>query len=154
MKEQTDENGRPLTYWGGLEKSKQESYICPHTNVQCDDECCVSAENCNINNKELDYPVLEDCEAVKNWDIFVEQKNEELYVEKLAGDYALNRGVSKGIEQRMIDGFVAGYNKAREKYKYTDEDIIKAIDMARLQGHESFLVKYREEEIIQSLKQK
>jgi hypothetical protein len=92
-----DENGKPLTYWGGL------------------------AEN---------------------------------NIEELAGDYALNRGVSKGIEQRIIDGFVAGYNKALEKYKYTDEDMIKAIDMARLQGHESFLVKYREEDIIQSLKQK
>jgi type I site-specific restriction-modification system R (restriction) subunit len=38
-------------------------------------------------------------------------------IEELAGDYALNRGVSKGIEQRIIDGFMAGYNKANENYK-------------------------------------
>lgn len=25
-----------------------EGYICPRTNVQCDDECCVSAEDCHI----------------------------------------------------------------------------------------------------------
>jgi hypothetical protein len=98
-------------------KSKQESYICPHTNVQCDDECCVSAENCNIDNDELEYPISEDCEAVKNWDSFVEQKNNELEVEKLASDYIFNRGISKGVEQRMIDSFVAGFNKAKENYE-------------------------------------
>jgi hypothetical protein len=26
----------------------QEVYICPHTKIQCDDECCVSAEDCHI----------------------------------------------------------------------------------------------------------
>jgi hypothetical protein len=30
------------------EESEQESYICPHTKIQCDDECCVSAEDCHI----------------------------------------------------------------------------------------------------------
>ena len=30
------------------EEPKQEGYICPHTKLQCDDECCVSAENCHI----------------------------------------------------------------------------------------------------------
>jgi hypothetical protein len=30
------------------EDSKQEGYICPHTKIQCDDECCVSAEDCHI----------------------------------------------------------------------------------------------------------
>jgi hypothetical protein len=83
-----DENGKPLTYWGGY--------------------------------------ISEDCEAVKNWDSFVEQKNNELEVEKLAGDYALNRGVSKGIEQRMIDGFMAGYNKAKETL-YTKQDLIDLV---------------------------
>jgi hypothetical protein len=38
-------------------------------------------------------------------------------IERLASDYALNRGISKGVEQRMIDGFVAGYNKAKEMEK-------------------------------------
>jgi hypothetical protein len=26
----------------------EEGYICPHTKKQCDDECCVNAENCHI----------------------------------------------------------------------------------------------------------
>jgi hypothetical protein len=30
------------------EEPKQEGYICPHTKIQCDDECCVSAEDCHI----------------------------------------------------------------------------------------------------------
>jgi hypothetical protein len=31
-----------------LEEAKQEGYICPHTKLQCDDECCVSASDCHI----------------------------------------------------------------------------------------------------------
>jgi hypothetical protein len=30
------------------EGDKQEGYICPHTKIQCDDECCVSAKDCHI----------------------------------------------------------------------------------------------------------
>jgi hypothetical protein len=26
----------------------KEGYICPQTKKQCDDECCVSAEDCHI----------------------------------------------------------------------------------------------------------
>jgi hypothetical protein len=32
--------------------------------------------------------------------------------------------------EERIDGFIQGYNKAKEKYKYTEEDLRKAIDMA------------------------
>jgi hypothetical protein len=42
-------------YWSGeykiiipKEETKQEGYICPQTLLQCDDECCVSAEDCHI----------------------------------------------------------------------------------------------------------
>jgi hypothetical protein len=148
---QTDENGKLLTYWGGFEKSKQESYICPHTKIQCDDECCVSAENCNIDDNELEYPISDDCEEVKNWDSFVEQKNKELEIEKLAGNYALNRGISEGIEQRMIDGFVAGYNKAKETL-YTEEQIKEAIKLAHSSNRR--YLDWLENDIITSLKQK
>jgi hypothetical protein len=58
-----------------------------------------------------------------------------------------------GVTDFELSAFSVGYLQAREKYKYTEEDMRKAIDMARLQGPESFLVKYREEEIIQSLHQ-
>ena len=152
---ETDEKGNQLTYWGGLEKSKQESYICPHTNVQCDDECCVSLENCNINNDKLEYPISDDCEAVMNWDSFVEQKNAELEIERLAEISSELQEATYTLPHKTTykHGFIDGYKKAKETL-YTEEQVIKAIDMARLQGSESFLVKYREEDIIQSLKQK
>ena len=44
-------NGRALFGYKIIipkEEPKQECYICPHTKLQCDDECCVSAENCHI----------------------------------------------------------------------------------------------------------
>jgi hypothetical protein len=30
------------------EETKPEGYICPHTKLQCDDECCVSTKDCHI----------------------------------------------------------------------------------------------------------
>jgi hypothetical protein len=37
MKKQTDEKGNPLTYWGGLEKPKQEPKQYP--SIHCDESC-------------------------------------------------------------------------------------------------------------------
>jgi hypothetical protein len=175
-----DEKGNAITYWGGLEEPKQELHTCKYCGAettQPDDECYAKPQQNKVMRID-DINEMADADIRENERL--EKLAEEVYgkgvvpdyeegftdgynkaketleddVENLAGDYALNRGISKGIEQRMIDSFVAGYNKAREKYNYTDEDIIKAIDMARLQGNESFLVKYREEDIIQSLKLK
>jgi len=42
---------------------KQEGYICPHTKIQCDDECCVSAEDCHITSSLASGTV--DCEEPK-----------------------------------------------------------------------------------------
>jgi hypothetical protein len=52
-----------------------------------------------------------------------------------------------------IKAFINGYNKAREKYKYTEEDIRKAIDMATTSKHDSTLIFFNADEIIQSLHQ-
>lgn len=43
---------------------KQETlgYICPTTKKQCDDECCVSAEDCHI---EASFDIISDCEEPK-----------------------------------------------------------------------------------------
>ncbi len=54
--------------------------------------------------------------------------------------------------------FKAGFQKTLEilgdkKYILSEEDLHRVIDMARLQGEESFLVKHSNEEIIQSLQQ-
>ena len=61
----------------------------------------------------------------------------------------------KGKELNNPSSFKSGYNKAKEKYKYTEEDLEKAIDMA----HEKVMTvignakKYSPKEIIQSLQQ-
>lgn len=87
-----------------------EGYICPITKIQCDDECCVSAENCHIvDSNEM---ILNNCEEVKNWDNFAEQKNLELLAEEVYG---------KGIKPDYEEGFIDGYNKAKETL-YTEED--------------------------------
>ncbi len=74
-------------------------------------------------------------------------RHQEDGIEKKSVDFVREIG---GTEQQRL-AFKDGYLEAREKYKYTEEDMRKAIDMARLQGPESFLVKYKEEDIIQSL---
>jgi hypothetical protein len=38
----------------------KQGYICPQTKIQCDDECCVSAEDCHITSS-LDSGIV-DCE--------------------------------------------------------------------------------------------
>jgi hypothetical protein len=55
----------------------------------------------------------------------------------------------------LREGFVSGYNTAKEKYKYTEEDLRKAIDMARMNyDEEGFTINaFTEYEIIKSLQQ-
>jgi hypothetical protein len=78
-------------------------------------------------------------------------------VEKLAEEFKSSYK-KVGVTDYEVSSFIVGYNKAKEKYKYTEEDIRKAITMAR----EQYLVKYtdndydfeyKEDEIIQSLQQ-
>jgi hypothetical protein len=58
----------------------------------------------------------------------------------------------------LKSGFISGYNKAREKYKFTEEHLRKAIKMG-IQKHpyafdgKETKYKYSEDEIIQSLQQ-
>jgi hypothetical protein len=63
---------------------------------------------------------IDDINAIADADIRQNELNAIQYdVEKLASYYTLNRGISKGVEQRMIDGFIAGFNKAKENYEVT-----------------------------------
>ena len=48
-----------------MEKETQ-SYICPQTKMQCDDECCVSAEDCHI---EQSIGVISDCEPKQEQEV-------------------------------------------------------------------------------------
>jgi hypothetical protein len=47
-------------------------------------------------------------------------------VDKLARQFAIDESYGK-ISGDLFKGFIFGYNKAKEKYKYTDEDMINAI---------------------------
>jgi len=72
------------------------------------------------------YPVSEDCEEVKNWDSFVEQKNLELLAE-------INYPMCEWAEEQCVIrrlAFINGYNKAKETL-YTKEQLMDAIKMAR-----------------------
>lgn len=42
----------------------------------------------------------------------------------------------KGIDTPLLlrEGFIEGYNKAKEKYKWTDEDVIKIVEKSRETG--------------------
>jgi hypothetical protein len=95
---ETDEKGKPLTYWGGL-----KDRTCDHTNCR---EVCPECRP---------YHVSEDCEEVKNWDSFVEQKNLELLAEEVCG---------KGVNHDYEEGYVDGYNKAKEVL-YTKEEMLE-----------------------------
>ena len=43
--------------------------------------------------------------------------------------------VNKNSHKRSLEqGFISGYNKAKEKYKWTDEDVIKIVEKSRRTG--------------------
>lgn len=81
-------------------------------------------------------------------------------VDKLSADYTEEWCGKRRVDVYIHNAFKAGYNKAKEKYKYTEEDMRKAIEMARngkrkatdTKGAE-YLFSLQEDEIIQSFKQ-
>ena len=111
MAKQTDENSKPLTYWCEL-----KDRTCDHTNCR---ELCPECKP---------YLVLEDCEAVKNWDSFVEQKNNELEIENLAEISSELQEATYTIQHKTTykHGFIDGYNKAKE-FLYTKQDLIDLV---------------------------
>jgi hypothetical protein len=79
-------------------------------------------------------------------------RHQEDGLDKKSVDFVREIG---GTEQQRL-AFKDGYLEAREKFRYTEEDVRKAIEMARPQGFrrsEGYLVKHTDEEIIQSLSQ-
>ena len=69
----------------------------------------------------------------------LEDEVEKLIMERVIqtmGNHNMNSSTAKDMIKIGVDC----YNKAKEKYKYTEEDLIKAIDMARLQVLSLFLL--------------
>lgn len=59
-----------------------------------------------------------------------------------------------GVTDFELSAFSVGYLQAREKYKYTEEDVRKAITMARdLEDWQDLVWEYEYDDIIQSLNQ-
>ncbi len=73
-------------------------------------------------------------------------------VEKLANKWAIdNSDITMESNSALNKGFKGGYNKAKEKYKYTEEDLRKAMSMYK--GAFTKAIVYTQEQIIQSLQQ-
>lgn len=72
-------------------------------------------------------PILEGVELLPP----LEQEDD---VEKIADDlYPDSQYEQEIVEDRKL-GFISGYNKAKEKYKYTEEDIIRIVEKSRATG--------------------
>lgn len=75
-------------------------------------------------------------------------------VDRLAYDYCDNK-VPKDVTRSLHYSFKQGYLKAKETFKFTEEDLRKAIDMARkFPANSSYYPLHTTDEIIQSLAQK
>jgi hypothetical protein len=76
----------------------------------------------------------------------IEDEVEKLANEEFPNPYIVMEGLD--ISDAYRQGFVVGYNKAKEKYKYTEEDMKKAFEYGKtLEPFDSF------EDLIQSLQQ-
>jgi hypothetical protein len=83
-------------------------------------------------------------------------------IDDMAREFYWKRNPDKDFAENsrpdMVIGFVGGYNKSSEKYKFTEEDLKRAIRMAQEQekvkySDNEYMHTYSEIEIIQSLQQ-
>ena len=81
-------------------------------------------------------------------------EDDEDLIEDALSDLPKNLNKTSVYGLGFIDGRISGYQKAREKYKYTEEDVRKAITMARdLEDWQDLVWEYEYDDIIQSLHQ-
>jgi len=125
-------------------KLPQEGYICPHTKIQCDDECCVSAEDCHITSSLASGIV--DCEpeqeTLGEYDIKGNQimllKEDIECVHMYLDDLELPRSDNKGEEYSIV-----GRVKRLEERMYSEEEVIglcmSAYNQATKDGSEAWL---------------
>ena len=124
------------TYAKIITTNSKKDRTCNHTNcIEICPECKLPSDilknvisfNPDWNEEPLNYyseDFGKDCEAVKNWDSFVEKKNNELEVEKLA-DIFLKEEWQKDDDQIKFGikvGFVEGYNQAMVNSQFTISD--------------------------------
>jgi len=98
-----------------------------------------------------DSPILQGVDLLPPQEDGVE-KAEKAFTEVL--DSETKQVYDKMLLDATEHGFIIGYNKAKEKYKYTEEDVRKAITMAReLEDWWNIVFEYDNNDIIQSLHQ-
>jgi hypothetical protein len=108
---QVEQEAKDLCEQETLEEAKQEGYICPHTKLQCDDECCVSASDCHIKT---------------TIGIISEPKQETL--EEVAEKYAKDFGCK--INYDIYYSFIAGvkWQQEQDKNKYSEEEVLEILN--------------------------
>jgi hypothetical protein len=91
-----------------LEEAKQEGYICPHTKLQCDDECCVSASDCHIKT---------------TIGIISEPKQETL---EEAKKYLSNEGYGKASNFTLnnVANLMLKWQQEQDKKIYSEEEVL------------------------------
>jgi hypothetical protein len=103
------------------EEAKQEGYICPHTKLQCDDECCVSASDCHIKTtigiiSEHKQETLEEYDIKDNKIMLLEEDLE--CVNMYLDDLKLPRTDNKGNEYSIV-----GRIKRLQEIMYSEEEV-------------------------------
>lgn len=124
---QTDEKGKPLTYWGGLEKHKQD----------------LEEEIFNL-EQALDIP-----SHLRFHNSKVDKVEKLAELESEVQGWGKYEGLSE--QNGFKDAYINGYNKAK-KTLYTEEEVRKAIRLTH--SSQRRYLDFLEDDIIQSLKQK
>jgi hypothetical protein len=124
------------------EKPKQETleegYICPQTKKQCDDECCVSAENCHIESSKgvLSEPKQETVEEAD--ELFNKAKAKFGKTLEMLSDSPKQERIELPVEINFANEIkqISEYDKGRwygriegakwqEQRMYSEEDMIE-----------------------------
>lgn len=106
----------------------QIGYICPHTKVQCDDECCVSAEDCHIVSQ---ISVLEEPEQEAEGKYFAENADSIIVMKQGTLEKAAESEYATIHEQHQYDAFIKGAKWQAERM-YTEEDIMNMFDQFKM----------------------
>ncbi len=81
-------------------------------------------------NKEAHLP-LNGANIIENLPLLPPIENDNVY--ELSEKDFIHMGYKNGKTDFQV-GFVRGYNKAKEKYKFTEEDVIKIVEKSRETG--------------------
>ena len=125
------------------EEPIQESYICPHTKVQCDDECCVSAEDCHI--KSSIGILSEPKQRLEKYSERFDNKDNELVEGVFNPENWGRRLVKEKPKQETLEEFAERYTE--NWFENGDKSIELVIAGAKWQqeqiGNSEFLQKLR-----------